>query len=109
MVFQAALLSGRLAGLLVGGIAGDPVLAVALFGVASAACWVWYLAWLLRLGESHWRALGQSTARVIARGLIWGLPLIAAMIAGAAGVFVTLVFFVNTGLVMWALVKSQTI
>ncbi|HLU68514.1 MAG TPA: oligosaccharide flippase family protein, partial [Kofleriaceae bacterium] len=50
MIFQAVLLVGRLAGLLAGGAAGDARLAIALFGVGSAVCWVAYLGWLVRIG-----------------------------------------------------------
>ena len=50
MVFQTALTLSRIGTLVVAGMAGDALLAIALFGAVSGLCWAIYLVWLLGVG-----------------------------------------------------------
>lgn len=52
MVFQGAMLAGRVAALVVGAWMGGPEVAIALFALVSAALWVGFLGWSLALAGS---------------------------------------------------------
>jgi O-antigen/teichoic acid export membrane protein len=57
MFFQGAMAVGRIGSLVIGGLTGDALLAVALFGIISGLLWAIYLVWLLS-------ASGVSMTRV---------------------------------------------
>jgi O-antigen/teichoic acid export membrane protein len=69
LVFQACLLVGRVAALVMGGLLGDPVLAIALFGGVSAAMWFVYMLWLLHVSGNRPRdgliCLGKNLAATL--------------------------------------------
>jgi O-antigen/teichoic acid export membrane protein len=82
LAFQVALLASRVAALAIGGALGDPLVAIALFSIVSAANWFVYLLWTIRIA-------GASVAtglRRMGRVLVWAALLaIPAAIGKAAG------------------------
>ena len=58
LFFQVALVATRLIGLAIGIASDDATIAIALYGFASAACWLWYMFWALRIsGNSGWKGV----------------------------------------------------
>jgi O-antigen/teichoic acid export membrane protein len=53
LVFQIVLLLARVAALVVGGRSGEPLVAIALFGGASAVIWLAYLLWLFKISGNR--------------------------------------------------------
>ncbi|WP_026304841.1 lipopolysaccharide biosynthesis protein [Thioalkalivibrio sp. AKL8] len=96
MFFQGVLLAVRVGALVIGGLLGDLILAVALFTIGSALCWAGFLIWIIhasgnRLVEA-WRP--TATAALVAAVLIAPLAvyywLDAAWGYGLAALLVTL-------------------
>ncbi|WP_303905157.1 oligosaccharide flippase family protein [Thiohalomonas denitrificans] len=67
MLFQGLLLGTRLVALLFGAYLGDVLIAVALFSLSSAACYLVFLIWLMRASGNDWTASWAGTARA----LVW--------------------------------------
>ena len=70
LVFQGVLSLARVAALAIGGLLGNALLAIALFGLANGVCWTVYVVWLLRVGEASLLASGW----LVSRELMWSLP-----------------------------------
>ncbi|MBM4318506.1 MAG: lipopolysaccharide biosynthesis protein [Deltaproteobacteria bacterium] len=69
-VFNVVLLLTRFASLAVGGLLGDPLLAIALYGVTGALAWLLLCGWILRLAGA---GLGVAV-RLAGRELLFALP-----------------------------------
>lgn len=61
MAFQALLLAVRLAAIVTGAWYGDLMMAVALFGCGSAACWLGNLIWVFRITGNKWHEIWRPT------------------------------------------------
>jgi len=73
LVFQGVLSVVRVGALIVGGIIGHAMVAIALFGVASAVCWSVYIVWLLTTGGASL----STAASILIRTCLTGLPFVA--------------------------------
>jgi O-antigen/teichoic acid export membrane protein len=76
MAFQALLLVVRLVSVLSGAWLADARLAIALFGVGSALCWLVQLGWIVHAADARWRAMTTATLRA----LIWGMTIVSPLI-----------------------------
>ncbi|WP_057290012.1 lipopolysaccharide biosynthesis protein [Noviherbaspirillum sp. Root189] len=76
MAFQALLLAVRIAAILSGAWLGDARLAIALFGMGSALCWLAQLAWIIRAADAHWRSMAMASAAALA----WGMTIVSPLI-----------------------------
>lgn len=66
MLFQGLLLGTRLVALLLGAYLGDVVMAVALFSLGSAGCYLVFLLWIIRASGNAWSASWTGTVRALA-------------------------------------------
>lgn len=83
VLFQGVLLVSRIAALVCGGLTGDPMLAVALLALASAASYLAMLIWGMRASNNE----AALVATVLARQLLIGLVLVApSIVAGVLDV-----------------------
>ena len=96
LIFQIILLVVRTASLVAGWAIGSATVAIALFGIASAASWGPYMLWLLRLGGVNVREAVWWLVRDIAVGLIVCTPLLLLGLAGVEGL-------------SWAIVATATL
>lgn len=84
--FHVVLLVVRVAGLSIGGLQEDVMLAVSLFSIGSALCWVGFLLWLLSLsGSKPIRTAASSTIKAVAAALLVGLPVMVVIALGLSG------------------------
>ena len=83
LAFQIVLLSARVGTLVMGAAIGSATLAIALYGVSSAALWGAYMVWLLRIGGAGTRGPLRWLVRELAVGAALATPLVAATILNA--------------------------
>ena len=83
LAFQIGLIAGRVVSLAIGVMVGHPVFAVAAYGIASAACWLWYVLWILRVSGNSRRAGMRVFMKEIARSTPYALPVLAAVLLGS--------------------------
>ena len=76
LVFQVSLLAVRVAALVAGWRAGSADLAIALFGIGSAAVWAVYVLWLLAISGTGWRGPLRVVARELLVGAVLAAPLV---------------------------------
>ncbi|WP_018866775.1 MULTISPECIES: oligosaccharide flippase family protein [unclassified Thioalkalivibrio] len=95
--FHVVLLMVRVVGLSIGGLREDVMLAVALFSIGSALCWVGFLLWLLSLSGSMpiWTA-ASSTIKAIGAALLVGLPVMVVVALGMSGEFLVSAIVLST-------------
>jgi O-antigen/teichoic acid export membrane protein len=86
LVFQIVLLVVRTTSLVVGWVMGSATLAIALFGIASAASWGPYMLWLLRLGGVRASESLSWLSRNLAIALLLAAPLLFFTILGVQGI-----------------------
>jgi O-antigen/teichoic acid export membrane protein len=79
MAFQALLLAVRIAAIVSGAWLEDARLAIALFGIGSAMCWLGQLAWIIRAADARWRPMVMASAAALAWGMTIASPLIVAL------------------------------
>jgi hypothetical protein len=72
MFFEGVLAVGRVGSLIAGGLLGNALIAIAMFGVVSGLLWAVYLVWMLKASGVSMR----STARILGKTLIWSMPFI---------------------------------
>ena len=82
LVFQTALIAGRLAALFVGAALGAAALAIHLLGVVSACLWAVYLVWLLRVVGAPLRLPAVIVGLRLGRATLISLPLLLALAVG---------------------------
>ena len=85
LMFQVVLLAARAAALVAGGALGNATLAIALFGVGSAALWGSYMLWLLQIGGAGMREPLRWLAREVTVALLLSTPLLLLSVAGTQG------------------------
>lgn len=77
MAFQGLLLTVRIASILLGAWLGEAQLAIALFGIGSAMCWLVQLGWIVRIADACWRPMAATSIAALA----WGLTIVSPLIA----------------------------
>ena len=93
MWFQVFLAIGRIGSLVVGGLIGDALLAVALFGVVSGLLWAFYLAWLLIVSGVS----ASNAAKSFYKSLFVSLPYVVPV---AACIILSVPSMVTVGVVL---------
>lgn len=77
LVFNIVLFIIRFVSLMIGGLLGDPFLAVALFGISGAIFWFVQCYWLIRITGAHmplfWRHIAMEIFRAVPFLMIMGL------------------------------------
>ena len=76
LVFNTVLFTTRTGGLLLGASRGDLMLAVALFSVAGALCWLVFLIWIIRSSGNSWTALIVPNVNTFTVSLLLSSPLL---------------------------------
>jgi O-antigen/teichoic acid export membrane protein len=74
MWFQGLLALGRIGSLVVGGLIGDALLAVAMFGVVSGLMWASYLAWLLIVSGVAMTRCARVIEKSVVASLVFVIP-----------------------------------
>lgn len=74
MVFQAVLLAVRSMAIAAGAWFGDLTVAVALFAVGSAVCWLINLAWVMRVSGNTAGEIWRSSSGALVWGAVLSLP-----------------------------------
>jgi O-antigen/teichoic acid export membrane protein len=97
LLFQGALLVGRISALGVGFVAGSSMLAIVLFSVTSAAIWLGYLIWLLSTARASRGPLVRRLGAEAAYSIVVLAPFGAALTAGTGAVL--LIAAASVGLV----------
>ena len=82
LVFQSALIAGRLGALFVGAALGPAALAIHLLGVVSACLWAAYLVWLLRVVGAPVRLPAVIVGLRLGRAMLISLPVLLAIAVG---------------------------
>lgn len=108
MLFQGVMAIGRIGSLVVGGLVGNALFAVALFGLVSGLLWAIYLAWLLIVsGLSMQRAASICTKEMF-RSLLFVAPVAACAVFSVAELTTVATVFVCTmSAVIWPLVRKS--
>ena len=91
MVFQGAMAAARVLSLVAGGLYGNIILAVSLFGLVSAGLWGGYLVWLLVISGVEASNITRAFAQQIRRSGLFVLPVIICAILDASHVVTTAV------------------
>lgn len=76
LLFQATLLACRIAAIAAGAHDGDARMAVILFALASAACWLVNLAWILHAAGNRWTDMSRTTLSAMAWAALLASPFI---------------------------------
>ncbi len=107
MVWQVALLVGRVSGLAIGGMNDNARLAIALFGLGSGSLWAAYTLWLLRLAGVRLGVAGRMSIRPVIESVAFSLPIIAAKVLGASSWVVLAAFSVSSAMALARLIQTE--
>lgn len=77
MMFQGLLFAARTTALVLGALYFDVIVAVALYGAASAVCWLAFLAWIFTVSGNRWQEIWRVTAKTALYAVLPVSPLIA--------------------------------
>ena len=95
-LFHAGLLIVRISALVIGAMQQDVLLAVALFSLGSAICWIGFLLWILSVSGSRPVPLAsRSTAKAAAGAFFLNLPVILVVTLSGFGDYVVGAVFVS--------------
>lgn len=76
MMFQGLLLATRTMALILGALYFNVIVAVALYGAASAVCWIAFLAWIFTVSGNRWQEIWRITAKAALYAVLPVSPLI---------------------------------
>jgi O-antigen/teichoic acid export membrane protein len=108
MLFQGVMAIGRIGSLVVGGLVGNALFAVALFGLVSGSLWAIYLSWLLIVSGVSMQRVASICTKEMLSSLIFAAPVAGCIVFSVAEMITVATVFVCTlSAVVWPLVRKS--